>query len=617
MYKITSRKIYVADPRIGKQQYSYEDFNKLLGVDYIAIQLIPIASFDKEKKTSNLYLAKEFFKYYASYKRNLAHIFVIVILVAVVQLILPFVTRSIVDTGIESSSWDYVRILIAACIVLALTTIGGNFVQTFMFTHISNRVKTAMLDDYFMKMMNIKYLHISGMNIGDIVQRVTDNERIQGYMASSFLQTIVVLLLLIVFVTALAIFSVHLTVIFLIIGSIYIAWNVIFLKQRKNLDFDFWKVKSENNRHLIEAHSHIADIKLFKLYNFFTLRWRSNLIEILNQNTKYLNFSQIQNVGSQVLIQTNNLMLTFFSCYYVIEGTFSLGTLFAVQYLIGSLSLPLSTIADFFNQTQLTMISLRRIQAFNHRASESAKQYHAIIPKRKDLILHGVTFRYPNGKIALSQISLYLEFGGKYGVIRSSGCGKSTLLKLLCGFLEPNAGKYFIGNTNSIALSQCEFSSFCSACLQDNHLYHASILQNITGSEVEYDEDRLIRAVEISAIRRDIEGLPESYHTILGQCETNLSKGQQQRILIARTIYKEADIYLFDEIINSLETSLGSKIIEKIDIFLKDKTRIYVSHQTQSLKDASRIFVIQQGYLVDMGSYDELVERKRICHEPA
>lgn len=233
------------------------------------------------------------------------------------------------------------------------------------------------------------------MNIGDIVQRVTDNERIQGYMASSFLQTIVVLLLLIVFVTALAIFSVHLTVIFLIIGSIYIAWNVIFLKQRKNLDFDFWKVKSENNRHLIEAHSHIADIKLFKLYNFFTLRWRSNLIEILNQNTKYLNFSQIQNVGSQVLIQTNNLMLTFFSCYYVIEGTFSLGTLFAVQYLIGSLSLPLSTIADFFNQTQLTMISLRRIQAFNHRASESAKQYHAIIPKRKDLILHGVTFRYP------------------------------------------------------------------------------------------------------------------------------------------------------------------------------------------------------------------------------
>ena len=160
-----------------------------------------------------------------------------------------------------------------------------------MFTHISNRVKTAMLDDYFMKMMNIKYLHISGMNIGDIVQRVTDNERIQGYMASSFLQTIVVLLLLIVFVTALAIFSVHLTVIFLIIGSIYIAWNVIFLKQRKNLDFDLRKVKSENNRHLIEAHSHIADIKLFKLYNFFTLRWRSNLIEILNQNTKYLNFS--------------------------------------------------------------------------------------------------------------------------------------------------------------------------------------------------------------------------------------------------------------------------------------------------------------------------------------
>lgn len=612
IYKISTKKIYIADPRIGKCMYTHEEFKDIAGNNPVILQLSYTACFHEDNKSTWLTLAREFYKYYTPYKHKLSRIFLTVIVISAAQLIMPFVTRSIIDVGIENSSWDFIKVLIAASIILIFTIIGSDYIQTNLFTHIANRVKTLMLDDYLSKAFRIKYSHFIGMNVGDMLQRITDNERIQNYVVTTFLQTIVSMFLLLVFVIALAIFSIKLSIVSVIMGIVYIIWNAVFLNQRKKLDFDFWRIKAENNKNIIDSYTHISDIKLFAMEHTFMKQWRSNIYRMLEQNTKYLNFSQLQNAGSQIFIHTNNLVLTFMSCYYVIDGSFSLGTLFAVQYLIGSITPPLVVFADFMNQTQLTIISLRRIQAFNHRAEEGAGIKNNIIPKYKDILLQNVSFRYPNGKSALSQINFKLNYGKKYGIIGPSGCGKSTLLKILCGLFEPTIGKYYIGNTNSTSFEILNFRNFISTYLQENSVFRGSVLKNITGSDYDFDEGRLIKAVETAAIRRDIESLPVSYNTIIGNDGTNLSKGQQQRLLLARALYKNADIYLFDEITNSLEENLGKRIVEKIDILLSDKTRIYVTHQTHLLMDCETIYCFNNGYLIDFGKYDELKERKRI-----
>lgn len=611
VYKIKSDSVYVADPRIGKYVYTLSDFFNEIGDDFNIVQLNPAVSFKECSNSSMGSLTKEFAKYYIPFKKQITNVFFIVLLVSLAQLVLPFVNRSIVDIGIETSSWNYIRILIIGSILLLLTIIGGNFIQIYLFTHIANRVKTFMLEDYFAHALNIKYLQFIGMNVGDILQRVTDNERIQSYVITSLLQTFTSVLFLTIFIITLLIFSIKLGVIFSLISFIYILWNWLFLNQRKKLDFKFWQVKSENNKNIIDMYTHIVDIKNCSLENIFTKKWCSNLNNIFEQNTRYLNFSQIQEVGSRLIIQSNNLILTFLSCYYVLDGTFTLGTLFAVQYLIGIMNPPLSAIADFLNQTQLTLISLQRIQAFNHKAMDSLPNSEIVVPKYKDLNLHGVSFSYPNGKIAVSQLSLYLKFGNKYGIIGSSGCGKSTLLKIINGILEPTYGNYIICNTNSKALGCHVIRRFVSAYLQENTIFNGTILQNIVCGNL-YDEARLLKVVEISAIRREIEVLPLSYNTVIGSGHINLSRGQQQRLLIARTLYKDADVYLFDEITNCLDYSTGNKIISKIDLFLSEKTRIYVTHQTEYLKDAASIYCLNSGFLIDFGKYEELCERNRI-----
>lgn len=611
IYKIKRNVIYIADPRIGKCNYTISEFRSIIDEDSAILQISQSVVNSEQKSSSWLNLIKEFTRYYSSYKQEIFRIFIVIGITCLAQLALPFVTRAIIDSGIETSSWDYIKILVVACLLLCVAIVTGSFFQTYVFSHIANRVKSLMLDDYFAKILQLKYVSFIGLNVGDLLQRVSDNERIQSYIINSLLQAVVSFFLLLIFSVALAIFSVRLGAIFVIISVLYIGWNLIFLNQRKKLDFNFWKVKSENNKQIIHSFLHITDIKTHGLEELFQQKWRANLFQIFDQNTRFLKFSQIQETGNRLLIYINNLTLTFISCYYVIEGAFTLGTLFAVQYLIGVISSPLNVISEFLNQSQLTLISLQRISTFNHSPLDKYTAIdNTVIPKRKDINIQGIVFRYPNGKIALSHVSIYLKYGEKYGIIGQSGCGKSTLLKIIGGLLEPTIGNYLIGTTNAASLGLIPIRQFIASCLQEDSLIQGSILQNIVGTTNDYNEDKLIKVVEIASIRREIEALPNSYNTVINRGNDIFSKGQQQRILIARTLYLDADIYLFDEITNCLDESMGHNIIHKIDAFLESKTRIYVTHQQDYLKDASRIYRLQSGCLINAGTYEELMEKK-------
>lgn len=249
---------------------------------------------------------------------------------------------------------------------------------------------------------------------------------------------------------------------------------------------------------------------------------------------------------------------------------------------------------------------------FNNQPDDESKTGNQFIPKSRDIILRDIYYRYPDGSIGLNKISVNFQSGKKYGIIGASGCGKSTLLKLLCGIIEPSIGEMYLGSTNIKSIDWNEMRKHISIVLQENKLVAGSILENIVGDTNNYNENRLIKAVETACIRTEIEILPEAYNTLVEGENKKLSKGQVQRILIARALYREADIYLFDEIDDGVSLLVNKRITEKIDKYLQEKTRIYVTHRTESLEDADLIYVLNNGMLIDIGKYNELKERRRI-----
>lgn len=613
-YRIKGDHYFIADPKRGKLKVRKEDLLKQINTEsFIVIRCTTTPDFAsiKSNRDSTLQMFCILFEYFTPYRGSIPKLLFVILIVCIAQLLIPFIARTIIDKGVTTSSFDFLSLLLIGNVLLILTTIVGNFTQTYLVTHITNRIKVTMLNQYVEKVLRLPVQYFTQSNVGDLVQRVRDSERIQSYIVGTLFSSIVALLFLIIFSLVLLYFSRILFWVTLGCSVLYIGWTCLFLKERKKIDLNFWDLQSAGNKHVIDIHRCIFDIKSFGLDKMFGNKWRNIIVAQHKQNIRFLNFSQIQDVGANIISQGKDIALTYITCYFVLHGEITLGSLFAVQYILGLINSPLTKLAYFLDQTQLTVISLQRIIAFNKLEEEVSKEKEntSFIPLFKSLSFDNISFRYIDGTVALKNVSLCLQLGQKVGIVGQSGCGKSTILKILSGLLVPLAGEYYLGTSNTKALNwQTLRNKKFSVLLQENTLLDGTILENIIGNE-EFDELRLIHAVETASIRREIEMLPDGYRTKIGSGHRKLSNGQKQRLLIARTIYKKADIYLFDEMANGLSAEFEKKIVEKIDRQKKDALRVYVSHRGTALIDSDIILVLDKGHIVDCGNHEELLKR--------
>lgn len=180
-------------------------------------------------------------------------------------------------------------------------------------------------------------------------------------------------------------------------------------ERTKKIDLNFWDLQAAGNKHVIDIHRCIFDIKSFGLDTMFGNKWRNIIVAQHKQNIRFLNFSQTQDVGANIISQGKDIALTYIACYYVLQGEITLGSLFAVQYILGMVSSPLTKLAYFLDQTQLAVISLQRIIAFNKQEEEVSKEKEnaSFIPLFKSLLLDNVSFKYIDGTMAL-KMSLYV-----------------------------------------------------------------------------------------------------------------------------------------------------------------------------------------------------------------
>ena len=249
---------------------------------------------------------------------------------------------------------------------------------------------------------------------------------------------------------------------------------------------------------------------------------------------------------------------------------------------------------------------------FNNQPNEvdsSKMGVGVFLPKHKHISFEQVSYRYPDGTLALKAFTMRFLIGQKIGIVGKSGSGKSTLLKLLCGIASPTVGDIFIGTTNvkSMNWNVLRKEEF-GVMLQENSIIEGAIIDNIICSN-EYDETRLVNSVEIANIRSEIEKLPMGYKTMIGEGFKNLSSGQKQRLLIARAIYQKSQVYIFDEMANGLSNIMEQRIVEKIDNNRSESLRIYATHRGESIRNADLILVFDDGRLVDMGKHEYLISK--------
>jgi ATP-binding cassette subfamily B protein len=233
------------------------------------------------------------------------------------------------------------------------------------------------------------------------------------------------------------------------------------------------------------------------------------------------------------------------------------------------------------------------------------------LPEKKDIFINNISHQYegPHSPFVLKNIDLFIEENKTTAIVGTSGSGKTTLLKLLLGFYRPVDGEILIGDTRLSNLSLKIWRGKTGAVMQDGFLFPDTIAFNVAPGNAAIDEDRLTRAAEIANIKGFIESLPLGYNTKIGANGHGLSEGQKQRLLIARVIYKNPEIIIFDEATNSLDAGTEKVIVENLRDFFIGKTVIVVAHRLSTVKDADKIVVMDSGRIVESGTHASLITK--------
>ena len=343
IYKAKNKKIHVADPAHGLIKLTKEEFLQRWISDSdennvgngIALILEPTPSFYnfEEDNTSNSdgnqqnMTFRNVFGYIIPYKRLLFQLFIGLCVASSLQLILPFLTQSVVDVGINTSNLRFVRIILLAQLALFVGRVTTDFIQNKLLIHVSTRINVSILTDFLIKLMKLPVSFFDSKRTGDILQRMNDHQRIESFLTGSSLNALFSILTLAVFSIVLAIFNTSIFTIFVISTILYSFWSVSFLRRRKTLDYKRFNISSREQSATIQIVQGMQEIKLHGMEKQVRWAWERLQAKLFKLNIKGVSINQWQQAGASFINESKNIIITFLSAEAVIGGKMTLGTM--------------------------------------------------------------------------------------------------------------------------------------------------------------------------------------------------------------------------------------------------------------------------------------------------
>ena len=619
--------IYVADPGKGLLTYNKEEFcehwasTKTNGEEKgIVLLLEPTEKFytqNSTKQTSKRYRLKFLWGYLRKYKRFFVQLILGLLLGSLLQLIFPFLTQAIVDTGIGGKDISFVWLVLLAEMMLLFSRTAIDFIRSKILLHISTRINISLISDFFIKLMKLPMKFFDTKLMGDLLQRIEDHRRVEQFLTSSSLNLLFSFFTFFVFGVVLAVYNTGIFIVFLLGTLLYAGWIILFLKKRRILDYKYFEQAGRNRNVTYQLVNGMQEIKLQGCEQRKRWEWEDVQANLFKVNLQALNLQQVQQAGSITINEVKNILITVLAAASVIHGNMTLGMMLAVQYIIGQLNSPVEQLIQFIYSWQDVSISLDRMNEIHTETEEenAARTKSTYTEETKDghsLSVRDVSFKYDlySPKDILSNIDLSIPNGKVTAIVGASGSGKTTLVKLLLGFYEPLNGKIQVGDADLSTYNLAWWRNQCGAVMQEGYLFSDTIARNIAISDDEPDIARIREAARVANIADYIEALPLGYNTMIGQDGQGVSQGQRQRILIARVVYKNPMFVFLDEATNALDANNERAITENLATFYRGKTVVVVAHRLSTVRDADQIVVLDEGKIAEVGTHEELTAKR-------
>jgi ATP-binding cassette subfamily B protein len=625
IHKVGRNRIYVADPGKGHIVYSDDEFvrgwtarrlQENQKPDGVLLLLEPTPAFSSadslmgpdEKPGWGFLLG-----YLKPHHRLFAQLILALLVALVLDLMFPFLTQSVVDAGIGNLDINLIYLLLFGQLAIALGGTALDIVQNWIQLHIGSRMSLALVSDFLHKLLRLPLNFFDTRTAGDIMQRVDDHSRINKFLNSSALNVVFAGVSFVVFATIMAIYNWQMLGIFVFFTAMAVGWMTLFLKRRRMLDMKRFDLERAERDKFVEMVGGIQEVKLQNMERMKRWEWEEINVRRFRLSMNSLALKHAQRIGTTLVGQMRNIVLTYIAAKAVIDGEMTLGMMLSTQFIIGQMASPVSRFMDFLHESQDARLSFERTSEVHRQKEEehyrTPKLTH--FPECRSIMLLNLGFKYPGaGSLpALSGLNMVIPEGRVTAVVGGSGSGKTTLLKLLLGLYTPTEGAIYLERAPLTVFDGQSWRARCGVVMQDGYVFSDTIARNITCDPAQPDPIRLQAAVQLACLDGLVSTLPLGLETKIGSDGRGLSGGQKQRLLLARAIYKNPEYLFLDEATSALDATTERDIMENLRRVFPGRTCVIIAHRLSTVKNADQIVVLDQGRMVEAGTHADLVAK--------
>ncbi len=545
---------------------------------------------------------------------------------AAVQLIPPELNRLLVDKYIDAENayelsketvfiTGFLTVILSILMVNILQRVLG-VIRSLAMINAGTKIIVNLRDMVFSKIQQLSVSRISKRTAGELMNRVTDDtNQLQGFITNEIGGFVEQIIILIVVSVILFVYDWRLALLILLPTPFVLIGNRLFRSRMHRMFHRQWQMNSRANTILHDIFSGIRVVKAFGMEHREMERYDNathNECEAqIIAETFFAKFSPIMNF----LMGIGEFFLLYYVGAKILNGTMTLGEMQKFTAYVSIIYGPLRWVSMFPRRWERTMTSIVKIfdiidEDVDVKDVEGAKE----LDIEGYIEFKDVAFGYDTGANVLHDVSLKVEPGDFIGIVGRSGVGKSTLINLVMRLYDVDDGSITIDGTDIRDISQSSLRSQIGVVLQETFLFSGTIYDNIAYAKPSATRDEVLAAAKLAGAHSFIMKMPDAYNTKVGERGNTLSGGEKQRIAIARALLHDPRILILDEATASLDTETEKQIQDALQILSENRTTLAIAHRLSTLRNATKLIVLDKGTVAEIGTHDELMRKGGIYY---
>lgn len=540
-------------------------------------------------------------------------------IISVVNLLPPYINRILVDDYIQAETMPKLTGFIAVILAMLLVHIGTQLlsvIRSVLMIRASTKIIVKLREMVFERIQQLSISRISKRTSGELINRVSnDTNELSQFITHDFgdmFQQIITLLAVGIYLFA---YDWRLALMIILPTPVAMYSNRLFRRFMGQIFHRQWTMNSKANAILHDTFSGIRVVKAFGMEKREIKRYdEATLAERETQIRAETFFAKFQPIVS-FLMGIGEFFLLYYVGNKIIGGEMTLGEMSQFSAYVSLIYGPLRWLSFLPRRLTRVMTSVTKIFEIIDEEVDVADKKDAVDHDIEGYItFENVSFGYDKTSTVLKNISAEIHPGEMIGIVGKSGVGKSTLINLVMRMYDVDEGSIKIDGIDIKDISQESLRSQIGVVLQETFLFSGTIYDNIAYAKPDATRDEVITAAKIAGAHSFIMKLPNAYNTTVGERGHTLSGGERQRVAIARALLHNPRILILDEATASLDTETEKQIQDALQKLIADRTTLAIAHRLSTLRNATRILVLDKGGLAEMGSHDELMRKKGIYY---